>query len=230
MAKEIRKVFNYNSIILKDMTIKKEGYDPDILGKSSKKFIWAICRYCGEPHRIRKGFFNKAGSACHKKCKLKEQGQFSPMKDPEKREEIMNKIEKKYGTRNPSQNKHIAKKISESKSSEKSREKTKQTNLERYGVENVFQSEEIKEKIKETNLEKYGVESPIQNEEIKQKVKSTCKKRYGVDNVGKVETFRDKQVKSYYETISKNKNKKYDVYNVFRNYIIFQSTRNKMKY
>lgn len=45
-------------------------------------------------------------------------------------------------------------------------EKTKSTNIERYGVENVFQCEEIKDKIKETNLERYGVEYPAQNEII----------------------------------------------------------------
>ena len=42
------------------------------------------------------------------------------------------------------------------KSLEKSKEKRRQTNLEKYGCENPFQSDEIKEKIKQTNLEKYG--------------------------------------------------------------------------
>lgn len=36
-------------------------------------------------------------------------------------------------------------------------EKSKKTNLEKYGVENVFQSEMHKEKMKKTCLEKYGV-------------------------------------------------------------------------
>jgi len=57
--------------------------------------------------------------------------------------------------------------------------KTKETNLKRYGSENVFQNEKIKNKIKETNIEKYGVEYPIQNEEIKQKRKETELERYG---------------------------------------------------
>jgi hypothetical protein len=38
-------------------------------------------------------------------------------------------------------------------------EKAKITNLEKYGVENVFQNEKIKEKSKETCLNKYGVEN-----------------------------------------------------------------------
>ena len=37
--------------------------------------------------------------------------------------------------------------------------KTKQTNLEKYGVENVYQSKEIKNKIKNTKLKKYGDEN-----------------------------------------------------------------------
>lgn len=41
--------------------------------------------------------------------------------------------------------------------------------LERYGVENGFQSEEIKEKIRKTSLEKYGCEHYRQNQEMKEK-------------------------------------------------------------
>jgi hypothetical protein len=65
-------------------------------------------------------------------------------------------------------------------------DKTKKTNLEKYGVENVFQSEDIKEKIKQTNLEKYGVEHPLQNKDILEKSKETNIERYGVDNTLKV--------------------------------------------
>ena len=41
--------------------------------------------------------------------------------------------------------------------------KIKQTNLEKYGVENIFQSEEIKDKTKQSNLEKFGVECYFQS-------------------------------------------------------------------
>jgi len=51
----------------------------------------------------------------------------------------------------------------------KQQEKQKITNLDRYGVVNVFQNEEIKKIIKETNLQRYGCENPSQNEQIKQK-------------------------------------------------------------
>jgi len=57
------------------------------------------------------------------------------------------------------------------------------TNLERYGNENVFQNDSVKEKITQTNLDRYGVENPMQDISIKQKAKLTVQTRYGVDNV-----------------------------------------------
>jgi len=52
---------------------------------------------------------------------------------------------------------------------EKTKEKTKKTNLERYGVENVFQSKIIKQKITETNQERYGVNNCMQDSNIHSK-------------------------------------------------------------
>lgn len=57
---------------------------------------------------------------------------------------------------------------------------TEQTNLEKYGTKNVFQSEEIKDKIKQTNLKKYGVEHPSQDEKIMGKMHKTMIDKYGV--------------------------------------------------
>lgn len=73
--------------------------------------------------------------------------------------------------------------------------KSKQTNLERYGVENPFQLEKVinatknrdwterDKKIRETCLKKYGATSPLGNKEIQDKIKETNKKRYGAENV-----------------------------------------------
>jgi len=73
------------------------------------------------------------------------------------------------------------------------KEKLKQTNLERYGVENYSQTKEfsnfisannpmksqiVKEKLKQTNLERYGVENPLQNSAIAKKVSKTNKEKY----------------------------------------------------
>lgn len=75
---------------------------------------------------------------------------------------------------------------------EKRLNKIKQTNLEKYGCENVFQSAEIKDKIKKTCLEHYGVEYSLQASEVKEKAKQTCLNKYGVDNPAKSAIIQDK--------------------------------------
>ena len=80
------------------------------------------------------------------------------------------------------------------------RTKYKETCLEKFGCENVYQNELIKEKIKEvkkerygneyynnreqvykTNLEKLGVKMPFQSKEILNKCKQSLKDKYGED-------------------------------------------------
>jgi hypothetical protein len=56
----------------------------------------------------------------------------------------------------------------------------KQTNLDKYGVEYIFQSEKVKDRIKQTCIEKYGVKNPAQSEEIQDRIRNTMKQRYGV--------------------------------------------------
>lgn len=61
-------------------------------------------------------------------------------------------------------------------------EKRKQTNLDRYGVENVANSVELNKnklaKTKQTNLDRYGFESASQNDEIKTKNRNTFLKNH----------------------------------------------------
>jgi hypothetical protein len=59
--------------------------------------------------------------------------------------------------------------------------KRKQTNLEKYGVDNPRKSKIVQHKIKQTNLEKYGVENPLQSADIKEKIKQTMLERYNVE-------------------------------------------------
>lgn len=70
--------------------------------------------------------------------------------------------------------------------------KNKITNLERYGVENVFESDEIKEKIYETNFKKYNVFYPSQCKEIKDKMNYTLLCNYGVENPMYSEVIKDR--------------------------------------
>ena len=72
------------------------------------------------------------------------------------------------------------------------KEKVRNTNLERYGVENPFLNEEIKEKVRNTNLERYGVENPFLNEEIKEKVRNTNLERYGFKYSAQNEEIKEK--------------------------------------
>ena len=123
-----RKIHNFESIILSDFTLQNEGYNPDKFGPSSAKFIWASCRFCGQPSRIRKGFFNKAGSACHKECRLKEQSiSGSPFNNEETRIKAKEKIQERYGHEYASQNLEIAQKISNTKKENSPKVPPKQT-------------------------------------------------------------------------------------------------------
>jgi hypothetical protein len=159
-----RKTFNFTSEILKDLTIEREGYDPESFGKTSTKHVWATCRFCGKPSRITKGNFNKIGSACHKECKLEQQRQQkSPFLDPAVREKAKQTTLDRYGFEHASQNRIIAKRISASRLTKESQDKIKATNMERYGVENPFQSETIKAAIKQTNLERYGYDHAMKD-------------------------------------------------------------------
>lgn len=65
--------------------------------------------------------------------------------------------------------------------------KRKETNKERYGVDNVAKNENIKEKIKETNLEKYGTKSTFQNVEVREKWKKGIQEKYNVDHIFQIE-------------------------------------------
>ena len=103
--------------------------------------------------------------------------------------------------------------------SEEVKQKIRETNREKYGVENPFQSEEVKQKIKETNLERRGVEYPLQCEEIKQKIKETNREKYGVEN-----PFQSEEIK---RKIKETNREKYGVENPFQSEEIKQKTREK---
>lgn len=222
-----RKIFNYESVILIEMTEQKEGYHPDVFGKKSGKFIWAVCRFCGEPSRIRKGFFNNAGSACHKECRFKEQSiAGSPFKDDAVKEKIKKTNLERYGVEHACQNKEIAARISTSKLTPESQEKTIKTNIERYGVSNPFQAEEIKTKIRETCLEKYGTESAMQSLEIQEKTKKTLIEKYGVDNLRKNPEFLEKAKKTFAETIANDEDGHYTRINFVRSEGFWEEVKN----
>jgi len=81
-------------------------------------------------------------------------------------------------------------------------EKVKETNLEKYGVEYVFQSQSVKEKIAATNLERYGVLNGGNSDQSREKAKQTMNERYGVDYAMQNSALREKQTVASYKTKS----------------------------
>ena len=111
-----RKIHNHKSEIHIDYTIEQYGYHPDELGRTSTKFVICNCRFCGQVMPIRKGFFNKAGSACHKECRMKEQSICgSPFVLKEVRDKSKETNLQRYGFEYASQNKEIGQRISSGK-------------------------------------------------------------------------------------------------------------------
>ncbi len=74
------------------------------------------------------------------------------------------------------------------------------TIMNKYGVENIFQSEEIKTKSKATNLIRYGFEYPSKNVDIQNKIKKIINDKYGVENV-----FQSEEIKTKIRNININK-------------------------
>lgn len=71
--------------------------------------------------------------------------------------------------------------------------KKKQTNLEKYGVEQVLQNKNIYNKMTENIKEKYGTDNVFKVKEIQEKQKETIKEKYNVDNVSQLDEVKDKK-------------------------------------
>jgi hypothetical protein len=102
--------------------------------------------------------------------------------------------------------------------------KLKKNNLEKWGVENVFQLESVKTKSKKTNLEKFGVEYVSQSKELKEKIKisksqldyylinekrkSTNLEKWGVENVSQSKYVKSSKELKYESNWKSTNNKK----------------------
>jgi hypothetical protein len=63
---------------------------------------------------------------------------------------------------------------------DKRMETLKINNINKYGVENVFQLESVKEKIKTHFISNYGVDNPNKIRDVRDKIENTCISKYGV--------------------------------------------------
>lgn len=71
-------------------------------------------------------------------------------------------------------------------------DKYRQTNREKYGVDNPALNEEVKRKTAATNTERYGAATPLQADTIQSKTQDTISKRYGVKYPFQSKNIRDK--------------------------------------
>ena len=72
------------------------------------------------------------------------------------------------------------------------KEKKKQICLERYGVDNYTKTQEYLEKSKQTQLNKYGVENYTKTDECQEKMKKTMLERYGVEHCSQSDLIKEK--------------------------------------
>lgn len=56
---------------------------------------------------------------------------------------------------------------------------TKETNLQKFGVDNPSKSKEIREKVEATNIQKFGETSPLKSKEFRRRIEETNLQKYG---------------------------------------------------
>ena len=72
--------------------------------------------------------------------------------------------------------------------------KREETNIKRYGVDNIAKLQESKNKTEETNIKKYGTKSSFQNKKVREKWRKGIKEKYGYDHIFQLESVK-KQIK-----------------------------------
>ena len=127
------------------------------------------------------------------------------------------------------------------------KDKRRDTNIERWGVDNIAKSVIIKDKTSSTNLERYGHTSSFQNENVRNKWSNNIKNKYGVDHYFKSDDFKKKSIatnnirygvdhyvqsNSYIENTIATNNERYGVdwYTQTEDYLIKSKETNNEKY
>lgn len=136
------------------------------------KPTWRGCLKCSNQRRGNKNDYEFARKV------WEEEGEVLP-----KQEYKGNKDKMHYTCSNCGEEAHVS--LSEFRRGRRcehcAKSRARQTNLEMYGVGNVFQSEEIKQRIKDSNMEKYGVDHHMKVPEIRQKAMDTNMDKYGIE-------------------------------------------------
>lgn len=150
------------------------------------------CGNCGKELKFKKSLKEGYGSYCSIKCNNQSK---------EQKEKIKSTFTKKYGG-HPMKNENIKNKV-------------KKTNLEKYGVDNIFKDNEY---IKSKTIEKLGVPNPNMLETTVNKTKKTNLEKYGVSTSLLLEKNRDKNIKSKLKKFNK-KYKSLNIINDKGNYV-----------
>lgn len=135
-----------------------------------------------------KTYFNKTGYT-------------NPWSNPEIRTQINNTVKELYGDKFRS---NISKKMWEDRTKEEKQKifnKIKQTNLEKYGVDNVWKSKEIRDKCNNTCIEIYGKD--IYHLALDKAIEKT-RIKYGVDYYMQHPDFKEKSYKTLEEKYGPN--------------------------
>jgi len=148
-------------------TSNQEYYDQFI-----KKLNEGICPICGKATK-----FDTILTGYRKYCSTR-----CLNLDPETRAKIEKTSIERYGVKCNLNLDATKKKANANSQSKESKTKRAKTNVEKYGVENVYASERVKEKIRQTNLERYGVDYSWQSDAVKEKSKVTSLARYGTEH------------------------------------------------
>lgn len=154
----------------------KEYYDKYLLKENEGK-----CHICGKDT-----VFDTILTGYRRYCSTK-----CANLDPFIRQKIEHTSLEKYGVKCNLNLPEIKIKAINNSQSENAIKKRKQTNLDKYNVENVFAAEEIKNKIKQNNLNSYNVEYNWQREDVKQKIINTNMKIYGTKYAQQSETIKN---------------------------------------
>ena len=135
------------------------------------------CGNCGKELKFKKSLKEGYGSYCSVKCNNQSKEQI---------EKIKNTFTKKYG--------------GHPMNSKKVKDKVKKTNLERYGVDNMFKDSKY---IIEKTKDKLGVTNPNKLERIKEKKRKTNIRKYGVSTNLILENNRENNILSKLKKFNK---------------------------
>ena len=182
-------------VICKNTYVKK--YRAILAGKGL-----TCSKECSHQFKCFKQKINRLKETEETKARRKE-GKDLFYQDKDRVQEKIDKMKKtnleRYGTEVATKNNVIKKKVSEGLQErykidkESINNQRKQTNLEKYGVDNYFKLQEFKEDLRQQNQEKHGVDYVMQLPEFSTHRKKVLLEKYGAENPGQIAELVEKR-------------------------------------